>query len=173
MPLAAGLAVPLIVLRAAGKPRQPLAVVPSVDLGRYMGKWYEIARLPNRFQRDCASDTSATYALRGDGRITVVNQCRTAAGGMKSASGTAKLAGAKTRNSILKVTFFWPFYGDYWIIDLAPDYCWALVGEPRRKYLWVLSRDPHMDEATLNQILETSRRQGYDTAPLLRTRQRT
>ena len=155
-------------MSAANKPA-PMQVVPSVDLSRYAGKWYEIARLPNRFQRDCASDTSATYTLRPDGKITVLNQCRQTDGRMKSARGTARLAGGKEPNSKLRVTFFWPFYGNYWIIDLEPDYRWAVVGEPDRKYFWILSREPQLDEALYNQIVERARNQGYDLSPLLRT----
>ena len=166
--LAILLAAGILPAHAAGK-QAPLQVVPSVDLTRYAGKWYEIARLPNRFQRDCASDTSATYTLRPDGKITVLNQCRQTDGRMKSARGTARLAGGKEPNSKLRVTFFWPFYGNYWIIDLEPDYRWAVVGEPDRKYFWILSREPQLDEALYNQIVERARNQGYDLSPLLRT----
>jgi apolipoprotein D and lipocalin family protein len=166
----------LAILLAAGIPparaagiQAPMQAVPSVDLTRYAGKWYEIARLPNRFQRDCASDTSATYTLRPDGKITVLNQCRQTDGRMKSARGTARLVGGKEPNSKLRVTFFWPFYGNYWIIDLEPDYRWAVVGEPDRKYFWILSREPQLDEALYNQIVQRARDQGYDLSPLLRT----
>jgi len=144
-------------------------VVPSVDLARYAGKWYEIARLPNRFQRNCASDTMATYTLRPDGKIAVVNQCRTSDGRLKSANGTARLASGKEPNTKLKVTFFWPFSGNYWIIGLDPEYRWAVVGEPDRKYLWILSREPKLDEALYGQILNRVKNQGYDVGPLLKT----
>src|SRR6476659_10065823 len=100
----------------AGDAKPPLDAAPSVDLNRYAGRWHEIARFPNRFQRDCASDTTATYTLRPDGKITVLNQCRKADGSTIKVTGTAKLADAKGPSSKLKVTFFWPFYGDYWII---------------------------------------------------------
>jgi apolipoprotein D and lipocalin family protein len=166
--LAILLAVGILPAHAAGK-QAPMQVVPSVDLTRYAGKWYEIARLPNRFQRDCASDTSATYTLRPDGKITVLNQCRQSDGRVKSATGTGRLAGGKEPNSKLRVTFFWPFYGNYWIIDLEPDYRWAVVGEPDRKYFWILSREPQLDEALYSQIVERARNQGYDLGPLLRT----
>lgn len=148
----------------------PLTVVPSVDLARYAGKWYEIARLPAWFQRACQGDSTATYTLRPDGKITVLNECRQPNGRIKSARGTARLADAAGPNSKLRVSFFWPFYGDYWIIDLDPGYQWAVVGEPGRKYLWVLSRRPELDETTLNAILQRAARQGYDLAPLLRTK---
>ena len=147
-------------------------VVPAVDLRRYAGRWYEIARLPNRFQRDCASDTTATYTLRSDGKVDVLNQCRTAEGKVKSAKGTARPASRSGPNSKLKVTFFWPFSGDYWIMDLDPDYRWAAIGEPGRKYFWVLSREPELDEKTYEGILERARAQGYSLSGLLRTPQR-
>jgi apolipoprotein D and lipocalin family protein len=150
--------------------RRPVRVAPSVDLARYAGKWYEIARLPNRFQRDCASDTTATYTLRPDGKVTVVNECRGPDGRLKSAKGTARVASSKEPNTKLKVTFFWPFYGDYWIIDLDPEYRWAVVGEPDRKYLWILSRKPTLDEVLYSQILDRVKNQGYDIGPLLKTR---
>jgi apolipoprotein D and lipocalin family protein len=152
------------------KPPAPMQVVPSVDLTRYAGKWYEIARLPNRFQRDCASDTTASYALRPDGKITVINSCRTSEGRIKSATGTARVASGKEPNTKLKVTFFWPFYGNYWIIDLDPDYKWAVVGEPDRKYFWILSREPRLDETLYRQILDRARQQGYDVGPMITTR---
>lgn len=157
-------------LASQAKPQPPMQVVPSVDLNRYAGKWYEIARLPNRFQRHCASDTSASYTLRPDGKIAVVNACRASDGRMKTAKGTARLAGNKEPNTKLKVTFFWPFYGNYWIIDLDPDYRWAVVGEPSRKYLWVLSREPRLDDTLYRQILDRAKQKGYDLAPLMKTK---
>jgi apolipoprotein D and lipocalin family protein len=153
------------------KPDAPMRVVPSVDLTRYAGKWYEIARLPNRFQRDCASDTTASYALRPDGKITVINSCRTSEGRIKSATGTAHVASGKEPNTKLKVTFFWPFYGNYWIIDLDPDYRWAVVGEPDRKYFWILSREPRLDDTLYQQILDRAKQQGYDVGPMVKTKQ--
>ncbi len=147
-----------------------LQVVPSVNLERYMGAWYEIARLPNRFQRKCASDTRATYTLRGDGKITVLNQCRTSEGGVTTAQGTARLASKDGPNTKLKVTFFWPFYGDYWIIDLDPAYQWAVVGEPDRKYFWILARQPKLDDAVFDSIVNRARAQGYDLTGLIRTK---
>ncbi len=155
----------------AGDGKAPLVVVPSVDLTRYAGRWYEIARLPNRFQRDCASDTTATYTLRPDGKITVLNECRTAAGRVKSAKGTARVADSKGPNTKLKVTFFWPFSGNYWIIDLDPEYRWAVVGEPGRDYLWILSREPQLDAELYHQIVERAKQRGFDTGKLVKTRQ--
>jgi apolipoprotein D and lipocalin family protein len=146
-----------------------LRVFPSVDLARYSGKWYEIARLPNRFQRDCAGDVTATYTVRPDRKITVLNECRTAAGRTKSATGTAWVASDKGPNTKLKVSFFLPFRGDYWIIDLDPGYRWAVIGEPDRKYFWILARDARMDAATYEGILRRAREQGYRLEGLIRT----
>ena len=158
-------------LMAATNTSRPLSVVPAVDLKRYVGTWYEIARLPNRFQRKCASDTSATYTLRDDGKITVLNQCRTPDGQITTAKGTARIASKDGPNTKLKVTFFWPFYGDYWIIDLDPNYGWAVIGEPGRKYFWILSRERRMDDALFNSIVERAKAQGYDLTELMRTKQ--
>lgn len=148
----------------------PLATVSSVDLKRYMGKWYEIARYPNRFQRKCTGDVTANYALRADGKVEVLNSCQENEGRINSAKGTAKVADAQT-NAKLKVTFFWPFYGNYWIIDLAPDYSYAVVGEPKRDHLWILSRTPHMDDNLYQQILAKIQVAGYDPAKLVKTPQ--
>jgi apolipoprotein D and lipocalin family protein len=150
--------------------RSPLRTVDAVDLNRYSGTWYEIARYPNRFQRDCQSDTTAEYTLRKDGKVQVVNSCRQKDGKTKTARGTAKVAD-KTTNAKLRVTFFWPFYGDYWVIGLSPDYGYAIVGEPKRKYLRILSRTPEMDEATYKGVLEQMRSAGYDPDKLIKTPQ--
>ncbi len=148
----------------------PLTPVSTVELKRYMGKWYEIARYPNRFQRECESDVTATYTLRPDGKVRVVNACRKKDGTMKEARGTAKPAD-RGSNARLKVTFFWPFYGDYWIIGLDPDYRWSVVGEPGRKYLWILSRSPKMDEAEYQKAMGVIRSCGYDPSRLIKTKQ--
>lgn len=156
--------------------KAPLSVVPEVDLPRYMGTWYEVVRLPFRFQNHCVSDVIATYTLRDDGRIEVVNRCRTKDGSISEAKGIARRASADGPNTKLKVRFApsWlsalPFvWGDYWIIVLAPDYRYAAVGEPGRQYLWILSRTPSMDEPTLRQILEELEQKGYDLTRLIRT----
>ena len=150
---------------------RPLTVVPTVDLARYAGRWYEIARLPNMFQRGCASNVSAMYTLREDGKIRVVNECDTPDGKLKSAKGVAQIADKAGPNTKLKVTFFWPFSGDYWIIDLDPDYRWAVVGEPGRKYLWILSRQPKMDEAEYTAIVARINAMSYDLSAMIRTKQ--
>lgn len=155
-----------------------LSVVPKLDIKRYMGTWYEVARLPNTFQTKCAGDVTATYVLRDDGSIDVVNKCRLSDGSVNEAAGRAKQADKNGPAAKLKVRFapawlsFLPFvWGDYWIIDLAPDYTYAVIGEPERKYLWVLSRMPHIDEARLDSILAGVKNQGYDVTKLIRTDQ--
>ncbi len=150
--------------------RPPLQTVDSVDLSRYIGTWYEIARYPNRFQRHCQSDTKAEYMLRKDGTVQVVNSCRQKDRKTRTARGSAKVAD-KTTNAKLRVTFFWPFYGDYWIIGLSPDYRYAIVGEPNRRYLWILSRTPEMDERTYAGVLEQIRAAGYEPDKLIKTPQ--
>jgi apolipoprotein D and lipocalin family protein len=178
--VAAGLLVlfAALLVRAEKKSKEPLRVVPSVDLARYTGRWYEIARLPNRFEEKCASDVTAEYALLETGRLKVVNQCRKKDGSMTRAEGSARLADKGGANSRLKVRFapgflsFLPFvWGDYQIMELAPDYSYALVGEPSRKYLWILSRTPQMDEGTYRQLTEAAAAQGFDVSRLIRIKQ--
>jgi apolipoprotein D and lipocalin family protein len=143
-----------------------LEVVPRVELERYLGKWYEIAHLPARFQEGC-TDTTATYALSGDGSISVLNEC-IRNGRTKQAKGKAKVVD-KNSGAKLKVTFFWPFYGDYWIIDLGKDYDYAVVGTPNRKYLWILSRTPRMDDKLYSQLVESVKSKGFDVDNLIKT----
>ncbi|MBC7932234.1 MAG: lipocalin family protein [Rubrivivax sp.] len=178
--VAAGLLMMLaaVLVRAEKKDRAPLRVEPTVDLPRYAGLWYEIARLPNRFQEKCVGDVTAQYALRGADHLKVVNRCRKNDGRMAEADGVARLADKKEGNSRLKVRFapaflsFMPFvWGDYQIIELAPDYSYALVGEPGRKYLWILSRTPQMDEGAYRKLTETAASQGFDVSKLVRTKQ--
>jgi len=113
---------------------------------------------------------TANYTMRADGKIEVMNRCRKASGEYATAKGKAKIVDTKT-NAKLKVTFFWPFYGDYWILDLGPDYEYAVVGEPGRKYLWILSRSPQMDEALYQQLLQKMAAQGFNTELMIRTSQ--
>jgi len=149
----------------------PLEVVTFVDLTRYAGKWYEISRYPNRFQQGCVG-TTATYTTRKDGKIDVLNQCRkgTLDGVISSIKGKAWVVDNKT-NAKLKVSFFWFFSGHYWIIDLGENYDYAVVGHPDRKYLWILSRSPKMDEETYGHILQKLKFQFYDTGKLIKTLQ--
>jgi apolipoprotein D and lipocalin family protein len=142
--------------------RVPLETVEQVDLDRYLGRWYEIASYPAWFQKNCTA-TTADYSMRDDGLIKVVNSCRKKSldGKLKQAKGRAKIVDSVS-NAKLKVSFFGPFWGDYWIIDLDPEYGWVVVGEPKRKYLWILSRTPRMDEATFEAILSRMPDMGYD-----------
>jgi apolipoprotein D and lipocalin family protein len=143
-----------------------LEVVPHVELKKYLGKWYEIAHLPARFQKGC-TDTTATYTLSEDGSISVLNECRRS-GKVKQAKGKAKVVD-KNSGAKLKVTFFWPFYGDYWIINLGKDYDYAVVGTPNRKYLWILSRTPQMDDKLFSQLIESVKSKGFDVNNLIKT----
>jgi len=149
----------------------PLEVVPSVDLERYLGTWYEIASYPAWFQRGCTAVT-AEYSRRDDGLIRVVNSCNQGSldGKLKQSTGRAKVVEG-SNNAKLKVSFFWPIWGDYWIIDLDPEYRWAVVGVPSRKFLWILSRSRSMDEVLFQEIVGRLQAKGYDSAQLVRTLQ--
>lgn len=142
-----------------------------VDFARYQGRWYEFARYENWFERDCTGVT-AEYARRRDGLISVVNTCRkgTPDGPLKLARGRAKPAGDRL-DAKLKVSFFGPFFGDYWVLDRAEDYSWAIVGEGSGKYLWVLTREavptPDQREALVARVIGL----GYDTKLLHFTQQ--
>ena len=155
-------------IAAASAP--PLPTVAHVDLSRYLGRWFEIARYPNRFERKCDRNVTAEYAMKENGRIRVVNTCLTARGRPDRAEGAA-LVVDKSTNAKLKVTFFWPFYGNYWVIDLGPNYEYAVVGEPSRRYLWILSRSPTMQDATYRDLLSRLAAKGYDPQKLMRTTQ--
>ena len=151
--------------------------VPDVDLDRYAGRWYEIARYPNKFQKDCTGNVIVSYGRRSDGRVDVRNTCATAKGTIE-AVGVARQADPKGPTSVLEVRFapailsFLPaVWGDYWILDLAPDYSTAVVGEPSREYLWLLSRSPTVDGPTYARLVGAARRQGFDVERLVRTPQ--
>lgn len=149
---------------AVPEPRKP------VELQRYLGDWFEIARYEASFQRGCEAVT-ASYSLRPDGDIRVVNSCRqdSPTGPARSAEAVAKpVEGAQ--GAKLKVSFFGPFYGDYWVLDRAPDYSWSIVGEPSGRYLWILSRTPKLSEAKVQALIARAQALGYDTALLRRTR---
>ncbi len=153
----------------------PLSALPSLDVPAYMGTWYQVAWFPNRFQKQCVSDTSARYRQREDGRIEVINRCRLADGRFDEADGLARPAGATLKDqrlspATLEVSFLpallrWiPAWGSYWVIALADDGRYAVVSEPQRQYLWVLARAPLLsadDEATIRSLLT---RQGFDLA---------
>lgn len=151
------------------KKDKELEVVPSVDVERYTGTWYEIASYPNRAQRKCTC-TKAEYTLTGKGYVKVRNTCER----------KGKLAGIRgkafvvpgTNNAKLKVQIFWPLKADYWVIDLASDYSYAAVSTPNRKNLWILSRTPQLGERTYQQILDRVKAKGLDINKLVRTVQR-
>ena len=148
----------------------PLPTVASVDLARYAGGWYEIALLPNWFQRACVADTKARYRADGEGGIEVVNRCRKADGSVETAKGRATIVEG-SGNAKLRVSFFWPFKGDYWVLDLDADYQHVLVGTPSRDYAWVLSRKPTMAEAELQKLLDKAAALGFDKAAFKRSPQ--
>jgi len=150
----------------------PVRPVPTVDLNKYLGTWYEIAAIPQFFQKDCVANTRAEYSAGEGGLIKVVNSCDTASGERKVAEGRAKVVN-QTTQSQLKVTFVklwnWIFTlgGDYWILDLGPQYSYSVVGEGSRKYAWILSRTPKMEMDSLREAESHLRLQGYDTCKLL------
>jgi lipocalin/uncharacterized protein YbjT (DUF2867 family)/ligand-binding SRPBCC domain-containing protein len=175
---AAALAAAVTLLPAGAHAQKPTPVrtVPFVDLDRYLGVWFEIARLPNRFQRECVGDVRATYVRRPDGLLDVVNRCRTAEGEIE-ARGVARIVDERTFSK-LKVRFapawlsWLPMvWGDYWIIALAPNYSWAVVGDPSRNYLWVLARTPRLDDESIVAARALARVSGYDVERLVLTPQ--
>jgi apolipoprotein D and lipocalin family protein len=155
---------------------RPVRTVDKVDLSRYLGGWFEIARFPNRFQRQCLGDVRAEYVSRPDGRLDVINRCRTA-GGMDEALGVARVVDTAT-SAKLKVRFapawlsFLPaVWGDYWVVGLAPDYSWATVGSPDRQYLWILARQAAIGSDAYASALDAARANGFDVSKLVRTDQ--
>ena len=150
----------------------PLQTVAKVDLQRYLGTWYEIASFPQSFQKGCTG-TTATYSLKQNGELEVLNRCRLDSldGKEKDATGRARVVDKDT-NAKLEVSFFGPFWGDYWIVQLGDAYEYAVVGNPSRDYLWILSRTPTMDEAKYESILEKLKtEQQYPLERLQRTLQ--
>jgi apolipoprotein D and lipocalin family protein len=161
---AALLALPLPLLAEVRNPSVPMTVVDAVDLNRYLGTWYEIARFPNKFERGCQAVT-ATYSLNTDNTINVANSC-TKNGATKVANGKAWVEDTAK----LKVTFV-PWLGsiaagDYWIMDLKSDYSMAVVGAPSGGFGWILARKPKLGKADLDRALKALQKNGYDTAQL-------
>ena len=163
---------------AAGKAAaSDLATVPRLDLPRYMGTWYEIARYPNRFERKCEGFTTATYTAMPDGRVKVENRCRTAEGGADVAEAVARQVGPgdsprlKVRFAPALLSFVPAVWADYWVIDIDRDYQLAAVSEPGRDYLWILSRTPKVGKPALDALLARLSGQGFDPRRLLYTRQ--
>lgn len=163
---------PLLVLFLASCSHVPLdsQPMPSVETAKYMGKWYEIARLPNRFEKGCDGVT-AEYELQKDGTVSVLNTCRK--GGPEGLARTARAKAWKVdpSGSRYKVSFFRPFKAPYWIIELDPQYRWAAVGHPDRKYLWILSREKTLPPGVEKDLLAKLQALGYDTARLERPKQ--
>jgi len=155
--------------RVPARPQPPLTTTPNVDLARYQGTWHEIARYPHWFEEGCFGAT-AHYEQQENREIRVINRCRKGGpeGTPDEATGRARVV-PESGNAKLKVSFFWPFEGDYWIIHLDENYRHAIVSEPNRQYLWILSRDPEMDAATLAALKEKIRQMGFDLAPLTLT----
>jgi apolipoprotein D and lipocalin family protein len=153
--------------------------IPELDVDRYMGTWFEVAKFPNYFQRKCASDTQATYSKRADGRIDVVNRCKTSGGAVEAVRGIARpdtmapMLPSKLQVRFAPAWLSWlPLvWGRYWVVILDPDYRYAVVSEPRRKYLWILSRSAHMDNAQYDDIVERIAAKGFDTRRLVRSAQ--
>ncbi len=145
-----------------------LTTVPSLDVPRYMGTWHEIAKYPNWFQNKCVSSTQATYSLQPNGRVKVLNRCKTEKGDWNEALGEARQMGGPT-SAQLKVRFapewlsFIPLvWGNYWVIDLDPNYQWVAISEPQREYLWILSRTPEMNAPELQALLTRLVNRGFD-----------
>ncbi len=161
-------------VRSAISTLQPIA---ALDLRRYLGDWFEIARYPNRFERQCAGGASAHYALLADGQVQVSNRCRRADGSVEQAVGAARQCGGP-QSARLQVRFApaWlslvPLvWADYWVIDLDPDYTLAAVSEPRRDYLWILARTPEVEPAAYQALLARLVAQGFDLERLVPTPQ--
>jgi len=151
-----------MLLISCGKTHEPLMTVDYVDLSRYTGKWYEIARKPNRFQKDCLCST-AEYSIIDNRTIRVVNKCLEKDGKTISSVKGKAFVVANSNNAKLKVQFFWPFKGDYWIINLDKEnYSYAVVGSPSRKYFWILARSPEISDEKLNELLEFLKSNKFD-----------
>lgn len=145
-----------------------LKTVETIELDKYTGRWYEIARYENWFERGCVG-ASAEYTLNGD-KVDVANRCLDINGTeIKKAKGVAYSVDG-SNNSKLRVSFFWPFYGDYWVLKLADDYRYSVVGEPSRKYLWILARDKSLSERDKKEILSALPALGYDETRLYWTK---
>lgn len=164
----------ILIASMMGQAPGPVRTVDAVDLDRYLGDWFEIARFPNWFQRTCTGDVRATYAKRPDGRLDVINRCRKA-DGLTEARGVARVVDLRT-SAKLKVRFapaalsFLPFvWGDYWILGLAGDYSWAVVGSPDREYLWILARTPVLDAERYGAAIAAARANGFDVERLMKT----
>lgn len=151
----------------------PLEPIRSLDVLRYMGRWYDVAHYPNRFQARCVADSRAEYRLLPGGDVQVTNRCRLADGRTDAAEGLARQLGAadsarlQVRFAPAWLSFLSAVWGDYWVVDIADDYRWAVVSEPRREYLWVLSRTPQLDAADTTRVHARLVELGFDPARLV------
>ncbi len=151
---------------------QPVRAIATLDVPRYMGQWYEIAKFPNRFQKKCVANTTAQYTLLASGRVRVTNRCRMANGEMDEAIGMARQVGPrnspklKVRFAPEWLSFLDAVWGNYWVIDLDANYSLVAVGEPSREYLWVLSRTPTVPAADYAALLRRLQMQGFDVSKL-------
>jgi apolipoprotein D and lipocalin family protein len=164
----------IVISTGCRAPRAPMQVVDEIDIDRYVGRWYEIASFPQRFQEGCVA-TTAEYIRGNDDRIRVVNECRDGEfdGELRRVEGVAWLTDPEDSRAKLKVQFFWPFIGDYWVIELDPEYQYAVVGHPSRDYLWILSRTRTLDAELYDTLLARIESRGYDLDRLSRTPQPT
>lgn len=172
------IAVSAIIVKAQTN-KNDLPTVSKVDLKRYTGKWFEIARYPNKFQKKCVGNTTAMYTMKSDGKLEVVNECLEKGGTISNAKGEAKIVD-RASNAKLEVRFAPSFlsfipavWGDYWIIDLDENYQYSVVGDPKREYLWILSRKPEMDDKTYQNILRRVEKLGFNPGKLSKTPQNT
>ena len=161
----------LLVMTITTVNAQKLHTVPNVDLKKYAGKWYEIASYPQRFQKDCHC-TTAEYTPTEKGYVIVENRCnKGSVSGKQSYIKGKAFVEENSGNAKLKVQFFWPFKGKYWIIDLADDYSYAVVSHPNKKYLWILSRKSKMDSRVYQEIISRLELKGFDLSKLQKTEQ--
>ena len=161
----------IILLNPATTKSQILQTVSSVDIKKYCGKWYEIASYPQQFQKNC-NCTTAEYTLSEKGFVIVENRCnKDSVDGKQSYIKGKAFVKRNSRNTKLKVQFFWPFKGKYWIIDLADDYSYAVASHPNKKYLWILSRSPKMNDTLYEQIQSRLKEKGFDLLKLKKTTQ--
>lgn len=162
---------------AAPNAAEPLQPIERLDVARYLGTWYEVAKYPNRFQRQCVADTQALYRQRDDGLIDVVNRCRQANGAVTEAIGRARQIGPadsprlEVRFAPAWLSWLPMVWGDYWVIDLDPDYQLVAVSEPKREYLWILSRTPTVDAAAYQALLGRLQAKGFDLSKLEKSAQ--
>lgn len=161
-----------MLMMASTSKAQVLQTVPYVNLNKYMGKWYEIASFAHWFQKGC-SCTTAEYTLANDGHVTVENRCnKSSKKGKESYIKGKAFVIENSGNAKLEVQFFWPLKGKYWIIDLADDYSYAVVGHPGKNYLWILAREPNMSDSIYHTLVDKAEENGFDISKLKRTEQR-